>query len=135
MIVASNHKIPHLGQQWVEGQNNGVVMAGNWKIADIVKPLAGIIEMGEAGNRVVFDQDNSYIEHKITGQRITIDWQGHNPVIDMTVWDPIGDDLEVPSLCGMDVESSANPGASSSSSGQCKASRSSTGRWICRPNF
>ena len=65
--------------------------------------------------RVVFDQAESYVEHKITGQRITIDWQGHNPVIDMTVLDPIGDDWEAPSLCDMDVEPGATQSTSSSS--------------------
>ena len=64
----------------------------------------------------MFDKDGSHVEHKVAGQRITNDWQGHNPVIDMTVLDPIGDDLEAPTLCDMDVESSATQQASSSSS-------------------
>ena len=114
---ASGHKISDEGIRYpVVKTTRGDVRSLSMRVAEVSGALISVYDMISKNQRVVFDKDESYVEHKVTGQRITIDWQGHNPVIDMTVLDPIGDDLEAPTLCDMDVESSATQQASSSSS-------------------
>ena len=112
---ASGHKIKDEGIRFpVVKTNRGDVRSLSMRVAEVSAPLISVFDMIHKNQRVVFDTDESYVEHKITGQRIAIDWQGHNPVIDMTILEPVDDDIEVPMLCDMDVES--EPAAQSSSS-------------------
>ncbi len=65
------------GEKVVKGEDiNGNLLNSNWQIADITKPLAGVIEMVKAGNRVVFDREEgenvSSILNKKTGVLIPI---------------------------------------------------------------
>ena len=45
-----------------------------------------------------------------------IEWQGHNPVIEMTVLDPLDVDTEVPQLAAVDVDDSKDVQSGMSSS-------------------
>ena len=68
-------------------------MKGRWKIAKIVKPLAGIIAMVEAGNRVTFDQTDSGVNmssiyNKRAKKFIPINKIGRGYAFDM--WIPVG---------------------------------------------
>ena len=42
------------------------------QIADVKKALGSVRRMCEAGNKVVFDDDGSYIENKGTGERVAL---------------------------------------------------------------
>ena len=53
---------------------------------------------------VVFDLDGSYVEHKGTREKITIVWDGHNPMIEMTILDPEPEDRPAAHLCDFDDE-------------------------------
>ena len=114
---ASGHKINDEGIRYpVVKTTRGDVRSLSMRVAEVSGALISVYDMISKNQRVVFDKDESYVEHKITGQRIAIDWQGHNPVIDMTVLEPVDDDVEVPMLCDMDVESDPHASSSSSSS-------------------
>ena len=43
-----------------------------FQLAAINKPLASVRRMCEAGNRVVFDEEGSYIENKATGRKTKV---------------------------------------------------------------
>jgi hypothetical protein len=115
---ASGHKIKDEGIRYpVVKTNRGDVRSLSMRVAEVSAPLISVFDMIHKNQRVVFDTEESYVEHKVAGQRIAIEWQGHNPVIDMTVLEPVDDDMEAPMLCDMDVESEsvAQPSSSSSS--------------------
>eukprot|EP00969_Alexandrium_andersonii_P345377 15266590-Alexandrium_andersonii.AAC.1 len=58
-----------------DGQTVGMEV----QIAAVKKPLASVRRICQAGNKVVFDEQGSYIEHKASGKRARIDQddQGH----------------------------------------------------------
>ena len=62
-----------------EGQKIGMDI----QIADVKKPLGSVRKMCESGNRVVFDEDGSYIEHKASGNRTEIAKEGSVYVVRM----------------------------------------------------
>ena len=79
----------------MEGKSgSGIDFEADRKIADIAKPLGAVIEMVQAGNRVVFDQDDytgnniSSIFNKKTQKYIPIDEVGRGYKFDM--WIPVG---------------------------------------------
>ena len=81
------------GEKAVKGEDiNGNLLSSNWQIADITKPLAGVIEMVKAGNRVVFDREGgenvSSILNKKTGVLIPIEEVGNAYEFDMFVRKP-----------------------------------------------
>ena len=43
-----------------------------FQMADVNKPLASVRRMCEAGNKVVFDEEGSYIENKKTGRKTSM---------------------------------------------------------------
>ena len=47
------------------------------QIADVQKTLGSVKKMCNAGNRVVFDEAGSYIEHKASGKRTPIKDEGN----------------------------------------------------------
>ena len=70
-VAADGTRIPNLGQQLVRF----MTLDGTWcevmfQVAGIHKPLVSVSKLIEAGYRVVFDTDNSYIIHKKTKQII-----------------------------------------------------------------
>ena len=70
-VAADGTRIPNLGQQLVRF----MTIDGTWcelmfQIAGIHKPLVSVSKLIEAGYRVVFDDDNSYIILKKTKQMI-----------------------------------------------------------------
>ena len=83
---ADGSDIPHLGQQVLEGTtetNDPVRMTV--QVAKITKPLASVKKMTQAGNRVVFDGADSYIEHKQSGRRTKIHEREGTYAIDLWV--------------------------------------------------
>ena len=41
----------------------------SFRVADVTKPLGAVSKICHKGNKVVFDVEGSYIEHKATGAR------------------------------------------------------------------
>ena len=67
--VADGSQIPHLGEKEFEAYTE----AGLWRnmtaqVTEVNKALLSVSRMVRAGNRVVFDSDGSYIEHKTSGE-------------------------------------------------------------------
>ena len=58
MKSASNHLIPNMGQQIIEGKHDDFNLKSKWQVAPVSKPLAGVVEMVRKKNRVVFDEDD-----------------------------------------------------------------------------
>ena len=83
---ADGSDIPHLGQQVLQGvteENDPIKMTV--QVAKITKPLASVKKMTQAGNRVVFDGQNSYIEHKASGRKTKIYERDGTYAIDLWV--------------------------------------------------
>ena len=55
-------------------------------VADVKRPLASVCKICEAGNRLVFQPGESYIENLATGKNTTIENTGHGCRI--KVWLP-----------------------------------------------
>ena len=56
------------------------------QIAEVKKALASVRAICEGGNRVIFDQEGSYIENKATGKRTKME-QGPNGYT-VSIWVP-----------------------------------------------
>ena len=44
----------------------------NYLVTGVKKPLASVGAIVDGGNRVIFDADGSFIENKVTGERIAL---------------------------------------------------------------
>ena len=64
---------------------NGVRMIVISQTANVTKPLAAAREIIKAGNRIVLDEDNSYIEKKTTNKRIPVDRKNDMFVVTLRV--------------------------------------------------
>ena len=65
--VANGDKIPNLGEKKFIGQSEEGVMRGiTAQVCHVNKALLSVKRMMNAGNRVVFDEDGSFIEDKTT---------------------------------------------------------------------
>ena len=72
--VANGATILNKGELNLTGAaRNGVKMNVISQTANVTKPLASAREIIKAGNRIVLDEDTSYIENKKTNKRIPID--------------------------------------------------------------
>eukprot|EP00973_Karenia_brevis_P081587 11310181-Karenia_brevis.AAC.1 len=55
-----------------------------YQVADVTKPLASVARICQAGHKVVFDSEGSYIEDKTDGRR---EWlREHNGTYVMDTW-------------------------------------------------
>ena len=59
-----------VGLSAVTGENHDIEL--KVQMVDVTKPLLAVRKMCGAGNRVVFDDEGSYIEDKATGARTAI---------------------------------------------------------------
>ena len=65
--VANGEKIPNLGEKKFQGTTHeGNVRNITAQVCDVNKALLSVKKVMSAGNRVVFDQEGSYIEDKTT---------------------------------------------------------------------
>ena len=70
-VAADGTRIPNLGQQIVRFMTqDGTWCEWIFQVAGIHKPLVSVSKLIEAGYRVIFDEQNSYIIHKRTKQII-----------------------------------------------------------------
>ena len=84
--VANGESIPNKGEKKIEGQNsNGVPMNIKAQVAKVSKFLASIGKMCKAGNRIVMDEKDSYIENKKTGLKTPMRLESNVFVFDLWV--------------------------------------------------
>ena len=72
-IAANGVKMPNYGSTQVDFKKDGKVKRMNFAVTDCKKPLASVSRIVDKGNRVVFDDDESYILNKKTGERIMLE--------------------------------------------------------------
>ena len=85
--AANNSRIEIYGEKRIYGMtNDGRNIGMDMQIADVKKPLGSVRKICEAGNRVVFDEAGSYIEHKVSGNRTPIAKEGS--VYTVSMWIP-----------------------------------------------
>jgi hypothetical protein len=76
-MSASKHKIYNEGGKTIVGQNDMGLPAGmTFQVCDVKGPLGSVRRICEAGNKVVFDDCDSFVENKITGTRTPIEKVG-----------------------------------------------------------
>ena len=71
--AANGAKIRNLGAQFVKGKTEaGEEASMRFQVAEVTKALGAVGKICEAGNRVIFDEEGSFIEDKKTGRKTTI---------------------------------------------------------------
>ena len=69
---ATGDPIPNLGEQLLPlVTKEGTLRSMKFQAAPVSRPLGSVMRMCKSGHRVVFDDDGSYIENKLTGE---INW-------------------------------------------------------------
>jgi hypothetical protein len=71
-VAANGARMENYGGPQVSFKKDGKVRAMNFEVTDCKKPLASVAKIVDKGNRVVFDQDESYIYNKKTGEKIPL---------------------------------------------------------------
>ena len=75
--VANGVRIPNLGEKkFVAYTEEGSTRSLTAQVCDVNKPLLSVRKVIAGGSRVVFDQEGSYIESKVTGERTWLKEQG-----------------------------------------------------------
>jgi len=75
--VANGVRIPNLGEKkFTAHTEEGGVRTLTAQVCDVNKPLLSVKKVIAGKNRVVFDEDGSYIESKVTGERTWLREQG-----------------------------------------------------------
>ena len=64
------------------------------QVCDVHRPLMAVKRVCKHGNRVVFDDDGSYVENKQTGERMKIEEDDGDYVLDL--WVKVGQEGETP---------------------------------------
>ena len=72
-VAANGTRMENYGGTKVKFKNEGKVKAMNFSVTDCKKPLAAVSKIVDKGNRVVFDADGSFIENKVTGEKIALE--------------------------------------------------------------
>jgi hypothetical protein len=72
-VAANGSRMRNYGGTQVKFEKDGKVKAMNFEVTDCKKPLASVAKILERGNRVVFDEDGSYIYNKETGEIIVLE--------------------------------------------------------------
>ena len=84
--AANGTEIKNFGQKTLTGYSNEwAPLSVNVQIADVKSNLAAGMKIIEAENRIILDSGGSYIENKITGDRIQIRHENGCFVFDMWV--------------------------------------------------
>ena len=73
LVAANGSPIDVHGEKMIEFQvSGGRRCAMNYLVTGVKKPLASVGGIVDGGNRVIFDADGSFIEDKVTGERIAL---------------------------------------------------------------
>ena len=107
---ACGSKVPDQGIRYPFVKTaDGHLRALGVRKADVTSFLLAVWDMIHKNQRVIFDLDGSYVEHKVTGEKIRIDWDGNSPVIEMIVLDPEPEDRPTTQLCDFGDENPDEP--------------------------
>ena len=69
--IAIRELIPNLREKNFQAvSQEGVTRSITAQVCAVNKALMSVKEVMRAGNRVVFDEEETYIEHKVTGEKI-----------------------------------------------------------------
>ena len=84
--VANGIRIPNLGERsFVGTSEEGFKRQLAAQVCEVNKNLLSVRKITKAGNRVVFDEDGSYIEDKQTGEKMWLEEEGGMYAIDLWV--------------------------------------------------
>jgi hypothetical protein len=72
-VAANGTRMENYGGMKVKFEKDGKRKAMDFQVTDCKKPLASVAKIIEKGNRVVFDEDDSYILNKATGEKIKLE--------------------------------------------------------------
>ena len=85
--VANGVRIPNEGEKRFKGSSEeGVERTLTAQVCDVNKALLSVRKVVAAGNRVIFDEDGSYIEDKATGEKMWL--QEQNGMHMLKLWTP-----------------------------------------------
>ena len=89
--VANGVRIPNLGEKSFQGYTDaeGIKRGIKAQVCDVNKALLSVSKLVQAGNRVVFDPQGSYIEDTTTGEQIWLQETGGMYTLKM--WVPATD--------------------------------------------
>ena len=72
-VAANGTRMENYGGTRVKFEKDGKTKMMNFQVTDCKKPLASVAKIIERGNRVVFDEEESYILNKLTGEKIKLE--------------------------------------------------------------
>ena len=72
-VAANGTRMENYGGTQVKFEKDGERKAMNFQVTDCKKPLASVAKIIEKGNRVVFDEEGSFILNKATGKKIKLE--------------------------------------------------------------
>mgnify|MGYP002811270886 CR=1 FL=1 len=79
------------GQKEIKMLVGGKLRSMTFQATDVRKPLASVRRIVKKGNKVVFEEEESYILNKKTGERTKIDQEHSTYVIDVEYLIPYDD--------------------------------------------
>ena len=86
-VAANGGKLPNQGEKKITfSTREGVTRNMTFQVAPVSKPLGSVSRIMHQGNRVVFDEEGSYIMHKATGQ--TMELKEKDGVCVLDAWLP-----------------------------------------------
>ena len=84
--VANGQTINNKGQKYLYGYTDeGMAVGVTAQVAAVNKPLMSVMRTCSAGNRVIFDDDGSYVENKSTGEKSLIRNDGNRYIFPLWV--------------------------------------------------
>ena len=87
--VANGVRIPNLGQKQFDGITDDESLRNlKVQVCDVNKALLSVKKITNAGNRVIFDNEGSYIEDKLTGEKMWLREEGGMYMLRMWVRNP-----------------------------------------------
>ena len=93
---ADNSAILNLGCQAVSGKSDSatpVAISVDFEVANITRPLGSASKLVRKQNKVVFDEGDSYIENKSSGERVPL--REENGLYFLDIWVEIPADMEL----------------------------------------
>ena len=93
---ADNSPILNLGSQSVSGKSDSdipVAISVDFEVANISRPLGSVSKLVRKQNMVVFDEDESYIKNKRTGEKVQL--REENGLFYLDVWVEVPKDMEL----------------------------------------
>ena len=84
--VANGVRIPNLGEKSFRGYTDeGLRRSMKAQVCDVNKALLSVHKLVKAGNKVVFEDEGSYVEDKTTGERMWLQEKGGMYMLKMWV--------------------------------------------------